>query len=146
MVSLTSVVRFAGFSRLVALEDCNQRDGRAIALVSIGRRARERELCRFRSWCLGLQPKTGVVLSVLLQLPRLRPAVHGDRARYVQAPEEPTRVAHRAGRWSRLPSANCTPKKLGAHQAGTQYRSVPPSIRKINSIEANRGERPEFRS
>jgi hypothetical protein len=38
------------------------------------------------------------------------------------------------------------PQKTGAHQAGTQYRSVPPSIRKINSIEANRGERPEFRS
>jgi hypothetical protein len=29
------------------------------------------ELCRFRSRCLGLQPKTGVVLGLLLDLPRL---------------------------------------------------------------------------
>jgi hypothetical protein len=29
------------------------------------------KLCGFQSWCLGLQPKTGVVLSLLLNLPRL---------------------------------------------------------------------------
>jgi hypothetical protein len=50
---------------------------------------------------------TALTLSAVAGPPRIV-----DRVPYVQALEEPKRVAHQTGRWSRLPSANWTPKTL----------------------------------
>jgi hypothetical protein len=90
-------------------------------------------LWRFRSWCWNFKPKTGVVLSLLLDLRDCRPAVHCGCARYLKTPEEPKR----------------DPKKVVAHQAGRQCCAVPPpsaestatvppfSMRGVPAIAAN---------
>ena len=101
-------------------------------------RGRARELCRFPSGCLGLLPKTGAVLSLLLDLPRLpaRPALWILYHTYkLLKSQSGTLKGCGAPGWTMVPPPvrKLDPKNLEAH-AGTQCYSVPPSIRKITSF------------
>jgi len=112
------------------------RTSRRTAANGLEPRTRARELCRFPSWCLELLPKTGVVLSLLLDLPRLpaRPALWILYHTYkLLKSQSGTLKGCGAPGWTMVPPPvrKLDPKNLEAH--AIQCFSVPPFIRKINS-------------
>ena len=103
------------------------RTSRRTAANGLEPRTRARELCRFPSWCLGLLPKTGAVLSLLLDLPRLpaRPALWIVYHTYkLLKSQSGTRKGCGAPGWTTVPppSANWTPKILGCMPNSMLFR------------------------